>query len=91
MPEERVILEYPNLFLTPEDDRFIDYQHNTNWQDLIFTDAWFTNLNVKVKGGDEIARYGLSFGYNNSDGIVKSTGYDGYNLRFVSLLNIFTW
>lgn len=91
MPEEKVILDFPNLFLTPKDDRYIDYQHNTNWQDLIFTNAMFTNLNVKVKGGDEIARYGLSFGYINSDGIVKSTGYDGYNLRFVSLLNIFTW
>ena len=90
-PEEQVILEYPNLFLTPEEDRYIDYQHNTNWQDLVFTNAMFTNLNVKVKGGDEIARYGLSFGYMNSDGIVKTTGYDGYNLRFVSLLNIFTW
>jgi len=91
MPEEQVIEEYPNLFLTPDEDRYIDYQHNTNWQDEIFTNAFFTNLNVKVKGGDEIARYGLSFGYMNSDGIVKSTGYDGYNLRFVSLLNIFTW
>lgn len=90
-PEEEIVLEYPNLYLTPEDDRFIDYQHNTNWQDLIFSNAAFTNINVKVKGGDEIARYGLSFGYMNSDGIVKSTGYDGYNLRFVSLLNIFTW
>jgi TonB-linked SusC/RagA family outer membrane protein len=91
MPEERIILEYPNLFLTSKDDRFIDYQHNTNWQDNIFTNAAFTNINVKVKGGDEIARYGLSFGYMNSNGIVKTTGYDGYNLRFVSLLNIFTW
>lgn len=91
MPEEFVVEEYPNLFLTPDEDRYIDYQHNTNWQDLIFANAAFTNLNVKVKGGDEIARYGLSFGYMNSDGIVKSTGYDGYNLRFVSLLNIFTW
>jgi TonB-linked SusC/RagA family outer membrane protein len=90
-PEELIIEEYPNLFLTPKDDRYIDYQHNTNWQDLVFSNAAFTNLNVKVKGGDEIARYGLSFGYMNSDGIVKSTGYDGYNLRFVSLLNIFTW
>jgi TonB-linked SusC/RagA family outer membrane protein len=27
----------------------------------------------------------------NSNGIVETTGYDGYNLRFVSLLNIFTW
>jgi len=91
MPEEQVVEEYPNLFLTPEDDRYIDYQHNTNWQDLVFENAAFTNINVKVKGGDEIARYGLSFGYMNSNGIVKTTGYDGYNLRFVSLLNIFTW
>lgn len=91
MPEEQVVLDYPNLFLTPDDDRYIDYQHNTNWQDLVFTNAAFTNINVKVKGGDEIARYGLSFGYMNSKGIVKTTGYDGYNLRFVSLLNIFTW
>jgi TonB-linked SusC/RagA family outer membrane protein len=91
MPEEQIVEEYPNLYLTPKDDRYIDYQHNTNWQDLVFTNAAFTNLNIKVKGGDEIARYGLSFGYMNNNGIVETTGYDGYNLRFVSLLNIFTW
>lgn len=90
-PEELIVEEYPNLYLRPSDDRFIDYQHNTNWQNIIFQNSFFTNLNVKVKGGDEIARYGLSFGYMNNDGIIKTTGYDGYNLRFVSLLNIFTW
>lgn len=90
-PEEQIVEEFPNLYLIPKDDRYIDYQHNTKWHDLIFSNAAFTNINVKVKGGDEIARYGLSFGYMNSDGIIKSTGYDGYNLRFVSLLNIFTW
>ncbi len=90
-PGELIAEEYPNLYLKPTDDRFIDYQHNTNWQDIIFANSYFTNLNVKVKGGDEIARYGLSFGYMNSDGIVKTTGYNGYNLRFVSLLNVFTW
>lgn len=91
MQEEQIREDYPNLFLTPDDDRFIDYQHNTNWQNYIFSDAAFNNINVKVKGGDEIARYGLSFGYISGDGIIKNTGYDGYNLRFVSLLNIFTW
>jgi TonB-linked SusC/RagA family outer membrane protein len=91
MPEEQIIKEYPNLYLTPKDDKFIDYQHNTNWQDKIFTNAGFSNLNINVKGGDEIARYGLSFGYMSSNGIIKNTGYDAYNLRFVSLLNIFTW
>jgi TonB-linked SusC/RagA family outer membrane protein len=91
MLEEDMIDIYPNLFLEPEDKRFIDYQHNTNWQQLIFENAAFTNFNIKVKGGDEIARYGLSFGYLNNKGIIKNTGYDGYNLRFVSLVNIFTW
>lgn len=83
--------EYPNLFLTPDDDRYIDYQHNTKWQDLIFSDASMYNFNVKVKGGDQIARYGLSIGYIQADGIVKSTSYDAFNLRFISFLNIFTW
>jgi len=91
MREEQVIEDFPNLFLESSDDRFIDYQHNTNWQDQVFTNAAFKNVNIKVKGGDEIARYGLSFGYMQSGGILKNTGYDGYNLRFVSLLNIFSW
>ncbi len=89
--EEDIIEKYPNLFLEPEDLRFIDYQHNTNWQQQVFENSSFTNFNVKVKGGDEIARYGLSFGYYNSSGILKNTSYDGYNIRFVSLVNIFTW
>lgn len=89
--EEQIKENYPNLFLEPEDERYIDYQHNTNWQNLIFENAYLSNINLKIKGGDEIARYGLSFGYLNSDGIIRETGYDGYNLRFVSLLNVFSW
>jgi TonB-linked SusC/RagA family outer membrane protein len=90
--EEEVIREIiPGLYLEKDDDRYIDYQHNTNWQDYIFDNSMFYNLNMTVKGGDEIARYGLSFGYMNGKGIVKNTGFSGYNLRFVSLLNIFTW
>jgi len=89
--EEEIVEEYPNLFLEPEDDRYVEYQHNTNWQNLVFDEALMTNFNIKVKGGDEIARYGLSFGYTDSKGIIRNSGYQGYNLRFVSMLNIFTW
>ncbi len=89
--EEDIRELYPSLFLEKEDQRYIDYQHNTNWQNLIFDNSVFYNLNMKVKGGDEIARYGLSFGYMNGNGIIRNSGFQGYNLRFVSLLNIFTW
>lgn len=91
MRQEDILEEYPNLYLTSDEDRFVDYQHNTNWQDMIFSDNMFSNININVKGGDEIARYGLSFGYVNAKGVIKTTSYDGYNLRFVSMLNIFTW
>lgn len=91
MFEEVIEAKYPNLFLKEGDKRFIDYQHDTNWQDKIFENSMFNAINVKVKGGDAIARYGLSFGYTTSNGIVKNTGYNSYNIRFVSRLNIFKW
>jgi TonB-linked SusC/RagA family outer membrane protein len=91
MLSERIRELYPNLFIKETDKRYINYQHDTKWQDLIFSNSMFSNLNLTVKGGDEIARYGLSFGYTDNSGIIKKTGYKGYNLRFVSLLNIFTW
>jgi len=89
--EEQMILDYPSLFLEEEDAEYIDYQHDTYWQELIFRNSSMYNANLEVKGGDEIARYGLSFGYQNNKGIIKDTDYSGYNLRFVSRLNIFTW
>ncbi len=91
VPEEIIYDRYPNLFIEPTSERFINYQHDTDWQPYIFDDAMFTNLNIKVKGGDEIARYGLSFGYYSNDGIIKNTNYDGYNIRFVSMVNIYRW
>jgi TonB-linked SusC/RagA family outer membrane protein len=91
MLEENIRENYPALFLTPDEEGYIDYQHNTNWQEIIYDESYFTNINVKVKGGDEIARYGLSFGYYNSNGIIETTNYQGYNLRFVSRLNVFKW
>lgn len=91
MNEEDIIERYPSLYYDMDDPGYIDYQHNTYWQDEVFTNAISTNLNVKVKGGDEIATYGLSVGLTNQDGIIRSTGYNSYNLRFVSRLNVFRW
>ena len=90
-PLEVIKAQYPGLFITKDSARYLDFQHNTNWQNLIFNNSFFSNINLNVKGGDEIARYGLSFGYNTNQGIIKNTNFQGYNLRFVSRLNIFTW
>ncbi|HKK63404.1 MAG TPA: SusC/RagA family TonB-linked outer membrane protein, partial [Bacteroidales bacterium] len=91
MTEENARDQFPMLFLDPTAYKPINYQHDTKWQDLIFSDASFQNINVGVKGGDEIARYGLSFGYLDGQGIIKNTGNQGYNIRFIGLMNIFSW
>lgn len=91
LTEEVLQDRYPSLFLTPREDDFINYRHNTQWQDLIFGNGSFTNFNVKVKGGDEIASYGLSLGFYDNEGIIKNTDYNGLNLRFVSRVNVFRW
>jgi TonB-linked SusC/RagA family outer membrane protein len=91
MTEEDAKESFPMLFPDRNEYDYINYQHDTKWQDLIFSDASFQNINVGVKGGDEIARYGLSFGYLDGQGIIKNTGYQGYNIRFIGLMNIFSW
>src|SRR4030042_1510737 len=54
--EEVIRAYFPCLFFTADSDRYINYQHNTNWQELIFKNSTLTNLNLLVTGGDEIAR-----------------------------------
>jgi TonB-linked SusC/RagA family outer membrane protein len=89
--EEDIEELYPSLFYTPKDEGYIDYHHNTNWQNIIFNNSISNRFHINVKGGDEIARYGLSVGYSLNNGIIKQTKYNDFNLRFVSRLNIFRW
>jgi TonB-dependent starch-binding outer membrane protein SusC len=46
---------------------------NTNWQDLIFRDAWTTEQNLGFNGGFKPLPYRASFGYLDQDGILKTS------------------
>lgn len=89
--EESIEENYPGLFYDNNDKEYINYIHNTNWQKLIFRNSFSNFISVKVKGGDEIARYGLSVAYKKGNGIIKNTSFDAFSLRFVSRVNIFRW
>jgi TonB-linked SusC/RagA family outer membrane protein len=58
------------------------YHNNTNWQDEVFNQGFEQNYYLRVTGGDEIAKYGLSVGYLNSSGIIKETNFSRYSTRF---------
>jgi TonB-linked SusC/RagA family outer membrane protein len=92
--EEDLKLEHPGLYYTNNDPDFISaykYSHNHNWQKEIFDLARYNDAYMSVKGGDAIARYGLSVGFLDHEGVLKGSSYDRFTARFVGTFNIFPW
>ena len=90
-PEENLPAMYPGLYAVSSDPDYFLYNHNTNWQDEIFNNSWFSDYYLRIMGGDQIARYGLSVGYLNHKGIISGTGYSRFNVRFVGTFTLFNW
>ena len=67
---------------------YFRYHNNTNWQDLVFKNSTTSNVYLKITGGDNIAKYGLSLGYMNSGASIKNTDFKRYNMRFNGDLNL---
>lgn len=88
LKEENFEESYPGLYYDKYDDEYYRYRNNTNWQNLIFSNAQTNNIYFSMKGGSEIATYGLSVGYHNQGGVFTNSKYDRFNVRFVSYLNI---
>lgn len=88
-PNEEYTQLYPGLFYTPSDTiNYQPYSHNTNWQDEVFQNSLMQNVHFSIKGGDAIAKYGISFGYLTKTGLIKNTSYDRFNARFTGNFNI---
>ncbi|MCH5685411.1 hypothetical protein LWM68_14810 [Niabella sp. W65] len=64
------------------------YHSNTNWQNQVFSQRYTQNAYLKITGGDNIAKYGLSIGYLNSKSPLEETGLNRYNMRFNADLNL---
>jgi TonB-linked SusC/RagA family outer membrane protein len=64
------------------------YHNNTDWQKQAFKNGYNQNYNLRVSGGDDIARYVLSVDYGNNKGITRLTDLTKYSTRFNADLNI---
>lgn len=74
-----------------ENTNFPDYEkyhNNTDWQKEIFKNSYFSEYHLKVTGGDEVAKYGLSLGYTSNEGIIRNSSYDRFTTRFNADTNI---
>jgi TonB-linked SusC/RagA family outer membrane protein len=64
------------------------YHNETDWQDVAFRNAATSNVYLKITGGDNIAKYALSIGYQKNAGITDNTNLSRYNVRFNADLNL---
>ncbi|WP_140486097.1 SusC/RagA family TonB-linked outer membrane protein [Flavobacterium sp. GSA192] len=67
---------------------YYTYHNNTNWQKEVLKPSVNQNYFLKVRGGDEIAKFGLSVGYLDSKGIIDQTNTKRYNMRLNAALRL---
>lgn len=77
-------------FLKEDPDYYYNYlyNNNTDWQDLIYKNAFVTDNVLKIKGGDAIARYDFSIGVKNKQGVVEETNSTKYYARMNADVNL---
>ncbi len=67
---------------------YYKYHNNTNWQDQVFKASANQNYFLKIRGGDDIAKFGLSVGYLDSKGVVDQTSAKRYSTRLNAALRL---
>lgn len=61
---------------------------DTDWQGELYRTAPIQNYNLNVAGGSDIGNYLISGAYMKQDGILIETGYERFNFRLNTTLNV---
>ncbi len=77
----------PFLLDDPSDPRGKIYNNNTDWQDEIYDLAFQSDYQLKVKGGDAVAKYVLTLGTQQNNGVIKGTNLSKYYTRMNADIN----
>ena len=64
------------------------FNNNTDWTDEINDNAFVTDNVIRVEGGDEVAKYNISFGYTGENGTLKNTATDRYHTAINSNISV---
>lgn len=78
-------------FLTTDQSNYYygKYNNNTNWEDVVYSNAFQQNYGISVQGGDDVASYFLSLGYNNANSVLEDNDVNRLNIRFNTDINMF--
>lgn len=77
-------------FLRDDPDYYYNFRYNnaTDWQDVIYRNAFVTDNHLRIKGGDAVAKYDLSLGVLSQQGTLDQTATTRYSTRLNSSINL---
>lgn len=75
------IAEQPYFGAEPNTMDYYTYNNNTDWQSVVFDNSISQNYFLKVTGGDNIAKYSLSTGYIQDQGVLVNDEISKYSMR----------
>lgn len=61
----------------------------TDWQKELFRTAAIHKVGLNVSGGNKASTYNVSGSYLSQDGLVKTTGYEAWNIRAKNTFSLF--
>lgn len=70
--------DYPFLENTENYNSYL-FNNNTDWIKQVQGPSFVTDHVFRVEGGDEIAKYNISFGYTSEGGVLGNTHTDSYH------------
>ena len=70
---------------------YYKYNQSTNWQDEIFQRGVKQQYSLNVTGGDDVAVYGVSVGFQNKEGLVKGSDFQRFNARVNGDIRFTEW
>lgn len=65
--------------------------YNTNWEKEVYKPAISTNHALNFQGGNDKTVFSLSLGYLNQNGLMATSAFKRYNLRFTVDTDINKW
>ena len=70
-------------FLNPDNNYYYypQYHNQTDWKKEVYRNTYSQNYGITVQGGDNVAQYNLSVGYNLSNSTLKEHNFSRFDMR----------
>ncbi len=79
------------LDLIGKDGGYYAPRFNTDWESEAFKPATSTNHHIDLRGGNENAKFSLSLGYTDQNGLMQESYFKRYSARVTGDMKVLKW